>query len=167
MRKEVTCSFTGHRPEKLPWGSNESDPRCVQLKGRLTDAVEQAYADGFRHFICGMARGADFYFAEAVLRLRGERQDVTLEAAIPCEEQAQRWREEERERYFRLVELCDYETMIQRHYDRTCMQRRNRYMVDHSALVIAVFDGQGGGTRQTLAYALASGIPFIDIRPEE
>ena len=83
MRREVTCCFTGHRPEKLPWGSNESDPRCVQLKERLRAAVEQAYADGFRHFICGMARGADFYFAEAVLRLREERQDVTLEAAIP------------------------------------------------------------------------------------
>ena len=167
MRKDVTCSFTGHRPEKLPWGSNESDPRCVQLKERLTDALEQAYADGFRHFICGMARGADFYFAEAVLRLRGEQQDVTLEAAIPCEEQAQRWREEERERYFHLVELCDYETMIQRHYDRTCMQRRNRYMVDRSSRLIAVYDGMLGGTMYTVHYAMRAGVELVMLDPEQ
>ena len=167
MRREVTCCFTGHRPEKLPWGSNESDPRCVQLKERLQAAVEQAYADGFRHFICGMARGADFYFAEAVLRLREERQDVTLEAAIPCEEQAQRWREEERERYFRLVELCDYETMIQRHYDRTCMQRRNRYMVDRSSRLIAVYDGMLGGTMYTVHYAMRAGVELVMLDPEQ
>ena len=167
MRREVTCCFTGHRPEKLPWGSNESDPRCVQLKGRLTDALEQAYADGFRHFICGMARGADFYFAEAVLRLREERQDVTLEAAIPCEEQAQRWREEERERYFRLVELCDYETMVQRHYDRACMQRRNRYMVDRSSRLIAVYDGMLGGTMYTVHYAMRAGVELVMLDPEQ
>ena len=167
MRREVTCCFTGHRPEKLPWGSNESDPRCVQLKERLQAAVEQAYADGFRHFICGMARGADFYFAEAVLRLRGERQDVTLEAAIPCEEQARRWREEERERYFRLVELCDYETMVQRHYDRACMQRRNRYMVDRSSRLIAVYDGMLGGTMYTVHYAMRAGVELVMLDPEQ
>lgn len=22
----TTCCFTGHRPSKLPWGSNEGDP---------------------------------------------------------------------------------------------------------------------------------------------
>ena len=48
-----------------------------------------------------------------------------------------------------------YETLIQHHYDRFCMMRRNRYMVDRSARIIAVYDGTPrGGTAQTLAYAL-------------
>ena len=57
--------------------------------------------------------------------------------------------------------------MVQDHYSPGCMQRRNRYMVDHSALLIAVYNGQAGGTRQTLEYAIARGVPFLDIRPEE
>ena len=65
-----TCCFTGHRPEKLPWGSDETDPRCAALKQKIRDAVESAYDGGMRHFICGMARGCDFYFAEAVVTLR-------------------------------------------------------------------------------------------------
>lgn len=161
VKKEQTCCFTGHRPEKLPWGRNEDDPRCVQLKLRLKGELERAYDEGFRHFICGMARGADFYFAQAVLRLREERAGVTLEAAVPCEEQAERWAERERERYFSLMEQCDLETMVQRHYDRGCMQRRNRYMVDRSARLIAVYDGLLGGTMYTMNYALRNGVDLV------
>ena len=91
MNRETTCSFTGHRPEKLPWRGDESDPRCLALKERLAAAVEDAYDKGMRHFLCGMARGADFYFCDAVLELRERRSGVTLEAVIPCEEQAARW----------------------------------------------------------------------------
>ena len=67
MDKSTTCCFTGHRPDKLPWGEDETDPRCLALKQRLAAALEDIYRDGVRHFICGMARGADLYFAEAVL----------------------------------------------------------------------------------------------------
>ena len=38
--RQSTCSFTGHRPGKLPWGMDEGDLRCRNLKQRLWDAVE-------------------------------------------------------------------------------------------------------------------------------
>ncbi len=163
--RETTCCFSGHRPEKLPWGENEADPRCITLKARLRDAVEAAYSEGMRHFICGMARGCDFYFAELVLELRQNRPDITLEAAIPCATQSQRWPRPERERWQALVSACDQETLIQEPYTPDCMLRRNRYMVDHSALLIAVYDGTSGGTRRTLEYALRQKVPFVDIPP--
>ena len=161
MNRETTCSFTGHRPEKLPWRGDENDPRCLALKERLAAAVEDAYDKGMRHFLCGMARGADFYFCDAVLALRERRSGVTLEAVIPCEEQAARWTERERERYFTLVERCDSETMLQHHYDKGCMLRRNRYLVDHSAMLIAVYDGMLGGTMYTLSYAMKRGLETV------
>ncbi len=165
--RPITCCFTGHRPSKLPWGTDESDARCLDLKRRIQDAVDSAYEEGFHHFICGMALGCDFYFAEAVLDLRFRGRDVTLEAAIPCPTQPDHWMEEEQQRYRMLLAACDYETMVQHRYSPGCMQRRNRYMVDHSALVIAVYDGMPGGTRQTLEYALRRGVSFVDLRPVE
>ncbi len=166
MKKDTTCCFTGHRPEKLPWGFNEEDPRCDVLKGRLRRAAEQAYVDGYRHFITGMARGCDQYFAEIVLELREQHPDVTVEAAIPCETQASGWKELERERYFELVARCDLETVVQRHYDKGCMQRRNRYMVDRSARLIAVYDGMLGGTMYTLNYAMNRGVETVILELE-
>ena len=159
MEKANTCCFTGHRPDKLPWGTDERDPRCTRLKERLGQALERAYQSGCRHFICGMARGADLYFAEAVLALRACFPQVTLEGARPCESQADRWPREERLRYQAILDQCDYETLVQHHYDRGCMARRNRYMVDRACRIIAVYDGEPrGGTAQTLAYAMRQGL---------
>ena len=90
MDREHTCCFTGHRPERLPWGDDENDSRCLAMKDRLDEALLRAYEEGYRHFVCGMARGADLYFCEAVLALRQAHGDVTLEAAIPYQAQADR-----------------------------------------------------------------------------
>ena len=159
MERESACCFTGHRPDKLPWGAQERDPRCLELKARLDRALERACQAGFRHYLCGMARGADLYFAEAVLALRQRCPEVTLECVRPCESQADSWPAEERLRYQGILDRCDYETLVQHHYDRFCMMRRNRYMVDRSARIIAVYNGvPKGGTAQTLLYAMKRGL---------
>ena len=161
--RQVSCSFTGHRPAKLPWGGQEADPRCISLKRRIADAVEGAYREGYLHFICGMAQGCDLYFCESVLALRAAHPEVTLEAAIPCPSQAAAWPPGQRERYARLVEACDYETMVSARYFPACMHRRDRYMVDHSSLLIAAFDGTPGGTRYTVEYAMRRGVSVVDL----
>ena len=163
MEQAETCCFTGHRPDKLPWGSRESDPRCLTLKRRLTQAVEGAYAQGMRHFICGMAQGCDLYFCELALALRQLHGDVTVEAAVPCPSQADAWPPDQRRRYERLVAACDFETLVSACYTPACMQRRDRYMVDHAALLIAAFDGSPGGTRYTVEYAMRRGLEIVDL----
>ena len=121
----------------------------------MAAALDTAYEEGYRHFISGMALGCDLYFCEAALELRDHHPGVTVEAAIPCEDQCARWRERDRNRYFSLVERCNYETMVQYRYTAGCMQRRDRYMVDHSGLLIAAYDGMTlGGTMYTLTYAM-------------
>ena len=167
MTKAQICCFTGHRPDKLPWGAEEDDPRCIKIKQEIGEALERAYDLGYRHFISGMARGGDLYFAEAVLELREKYPDVLLECARPCESQSSRWPREERQRYDGILDRCNYETMVQHTYDRGCMMRRNRYMVDRSSRIIALYDGvPKGGTAQTLAYALRKGLE-TDIIPLE
>ena len=163
MDRTVSCCFTGHRPGKLPWRYDETDPRCLDLKRRIADAVEAAYQEGFRHFLCGMALGCDLYFCECVLRLRQMHPDVTVEAAIPCPSQADGWGEAQKSRYRDILARCDYETMVQQSYTPGCMQRRNRYMVDHASLLIAVNDGARGGTRSTIEYAFKRGVNVLDI----
>ena len=115
-----------------------------------------------------MARGADLYFAEAVLALRTRLPGVTLECACPCETQAHSWPAEEQARYQNILERCDYETMVQQRYDRFCMMRRNRYMVDHASHILTVYNGvPQGGTAQTLQYAIRKGLLVHPIPLEE
>lgn len=161
--KQKSCAFTGHRPSKLPWGNHEADARCVVLKERLYAVLKKVIAEGYEHFICGMAEGCDLYCAEAVLRLKEEHPQITLEAAIPCPTQTKGWSDAQQTRYQAILNRCDAETLVQDHYSPDCMQRRNRYMVEHASLLIALHDGLPGGTRYTIMYALEQGLDVIDI----
>lgn len=171
MDRAATCCFTGHRAEKLPWRYDEGDLRCRELKRTLADVLDTLYESGFRHFICGMAVGADMYFGEAVTALRERRPGVTLEGAVPFSGQEKRWPERSQARYYRLAEACDRLTVLSPAYTAGCMGARNRYMVDHSALLLAVYDGRPGGTKNTIRYAVSQGVtvmqlPVLRVGPE-
>lgn len=161
--QETTCCFTGHRASKLPWKYQEEDPRCILLKQQIYDAVESVYDSGVRHFICGMANGCDLYFGEAVMKLQKQHPDITLEAAIPYEGQADHWPLAQRQRWHSLVESCDYQTVVSHHYTPDCMRKRNQYMVDNSSILIAAYNGSSGGTMNTLLYAIRQKREVIQI----
>ena len=62
----------------------------------------------------------------------------------------------------RLLLVCNRVTVIRESYIPSCYMERNRYMVDHSQRVIAVYDGRKyGGTFSTIRYASAN---RIDVR---
>jgi uncharacterized phage-like protein YoqJ len=90
---------------------------------------------------------------------------VTLEAAVPCEDQAAKWTETQRNRYFKLIQQCDTETYVSRRYTPDCMMRRNVYMVEHASILIAVYDGRFGGTMHTVGCAEMNGLEIIQIKP--
>lgn len=166
MKEKKVCCFTGHRPQKLSFGFNEEDERCVQLKQAIMEQTEKLITQyGVTHFIVGMALGVDIYSAEIVLLLKEKYPQITLECAIPCETQCEKWSEPMRDRYFDIVKGCDEETMLQRHYTKDCMQKRNQYMVDKSDYVIAVWNGKPSGTGNTVRYAESKGKTVIRIRP--
>ena len=167
MKREHTCCFTGHRADKLPWGENEKDPACLALKSAIADVLAVLYADGYRHFICGKAPGADIYCGEAVVALRDEHPDVTLEAAIPHAGQERLWNDFWKTRYFRLAEECDTITVLYQAYTSTCMMDRNMYMVDSSSVLVAVFNGSSGGTKNTISYAMSQGLKVIELPVEK
>ena len=108
-----------------------------------------------------MASGADTYFGEAVVALREEHPDIELEAVIPFRGQEHRRPKAQRERYARLEAMCDTVTVLHESYRRGCMQERNRYMVDRSSLLLAVYDDRVGGTYSTVKYAEKQNITVV------
>ena len=165
---QESCAFTGHRPEKLPWGDDESDPRCLALRRRIADALERAYDEGFRHFLCGMAQGCDLYFCEEVQNLKRVRDGVTLEAALPYADHASRWKSPQREKYLELLEGCNNIKVVTPLYSPGCMLTRDRYLVDHASLLLAAYNGAPGGTKYTVEYALKRGaeVRYIPVTDE-
>jgi len=159
----MVCAFTGHRPHKLPWGSEEQDPRCIAVKTVIEKRLMEALDLGCHTFLCGMAQGCDLYFAEAVLRLRQQRPEIRLIAMLPCPDQADVWREEDRRRYLSICEQCDSREVLEPVYSPDCMQKRNRAMVERAQILISVYDGSPSGTGSTVRYAEKLGRTILPV----
>ena len=138
----MNCCITGHRdiPEhKIPL-----------VKQQLDMEVRKAIEDGFLVFISGFADGADLVFAETVLQHKEEHPRLFLEAAIPYHN-----RIKNANAYFQnLLQQCNGIKTVSDSYHPQCYEQRNRYMVQQSDRVIAVYDGrEKGGTLFTMRYA--------------
>ena len=166
MLKENTVCFSGHRIQKLPWRSNEEDERCIAMKTSLRLEIEKAIERGYKTFLCGMALGFDMICAETVLDLKKKYHDIKIIGALPCRTQDITWQIKDRERYRNLLSRLDGARCIYDEYiGAECMLERNRYMVNNSSLMIALFNGLSGGTKSTMDYARKQGLEIVIIKP--
>lgn len=162
----TTCCFTGHRPQSLPWGYNEQDERCLKMKEKLEKEIVKAIEKGYLTFISGMALGFDIICAEIVLRLKERYPNIKLIGAIPCKMQDKLWKEKDRQRYRNfLAQLDEIRCVYDKYIGAGCMMERNRFMINSSSLVIALFNGSSVGTKKTLDYAKKQNIEIIVLQP--
>lgn len=150
------CCFTGHRPEKL-----SRTERAI--KSDLKKEIKLAIKDGYTVYLTGMARGTDLWAAEIVLALRKRNKDLKLICAIPYEGFELRWSEQWQTLYRQVLAEADLVKVIGKGYHPGIFQIRNEWMVDRSSRVIAVYNGQPGGTRNTICYADRHSIPVRSI----
>ena len=157
-KRQHRCCFTGHRPEKL----NVSESF---VKEGLEKEIRQAIADGMNVFITGMARGTDIWAALIVLKLREENPDIKLMCACPHPDFEKRWSADWQDKYNFILESSDHTVMVSNTYSRSCYQVRNEWMVNHSRRVIAVFNGEKSGTKNTVDYAIRHGVEVRNVLP--
>ena len=163
---ERCCAFTGHRPRKFPWGYNEADARCVALKETLAKEIAKLVNAGYTDFFSGMAEGTDTWAALAVLALKKENPALRLHCVLPCEGQADEWSASAQELYHSILAQADEVVYVSREYRDGCMLKRNRYLVDHAACLLAVYNGERrGGTAMTVRYARKMGREVIVLNP--
>ena len=164
MKDKVAC-FTGHRSQKLPWGFNEEDGRCQKMKERLRIEIVKAIENGYRTFLCGMAIGFDLLCAQTVLSLKEEYPNIRIIGALPCRTQDCKWSNKEKLRYRYVLGRLDGVRCIYGEYISGCMVERNRYMVNSSSLIIALFNGKSGGTKSTIDFARRQCLDIVIIEP--
>ena len=143
MNQERTCCVTGHR--QIP------DDRKAWVGDELRRVIQRTIDQGYTHFISGFANGTDLMFAGIVADWK-QSCPITLEAAIPYPGRMKT----PDQTFQRLIGYCDVVKVHSEHYFKGCYAVRNRYMVDVSQLVIAVWDGREcGGTAATARYAVS------------
>ena len=89
--------------------------------------------------------------------------DLHLICALPHPNFESRRSMTEKMRFNKIIKNADIVKEINNHYFTGCYQVRNEWMVDRSNLVIAVFNGQKSGTKNTVDYAKRKGLKTINI----
>ena len=155
----MICSFTGHRPNKLPYGYASNNPFIIWLKSELTKTLSELKPE---MAISGMALGVDQIAVEVCIGL-----GIDFVAAVPFAGQENAWPQPSREHFHSLLKkAAKIHVVSEGGYAAHKMQVRNQFMVDNSDVLIAVYNGdKAGGTANCVNYAEKTGRRIIRIDP--
>jgi uncharacterized phage-like protein YoqJ len=154
----MIVAVTGHRPPKLGgyWVPNP-----------IYNAVKAGLLRKFRELqptvvLTGMALGTDQWAAE-VCRDNA----IPYDAIVPFHGFESQWPDASKAQYHRLLAgartthvVTDTST-----YSGGLLQRRNQWLVDHSVVLVGVWNGSSGGTSNCITYARGRGknIVLVDL----
>ncbi len=151
INKNISCAVTGHRKIK-------EEIKEENLKKIFINLIEKDY----KNFLIGMALGFDTLCFEILYSLK-EIYDIKLIACIPCESQSKKFNIEEKIKYDKMIKVADEVIFVSKDYNKWCMHKRNRFMVDNVSTLVAYLREEKGGTKNTVEYAVKNNINIIYI----
>lgn len=165
--RRVSVAFTGYRPSKLPYLNDLNSHEARALYQAIYDEFERLVIRDYRFFLTGGALGCDLLAAEAAVALKKKyyKKHIVHELCIPCYDHDAKWEEKDKRRIEEIKKSSIVTYVSDSEYFNGCMQKRNRYMVDTSSVLVAVYDGIKGGTKNTVEYAQKQNKKLIVIRP--
>ena len=142
----IICA-TGHRPHKLGKEYNLKGPYSEFIYEFMMNFIA---GNSPTKIISGMALGVDQLWAIA-----GIRSGIEVIAAIPFIGQESVWPQSSQQLYKEILKsnLVEEKIISDGNYSIEKMHIRDKWMVDNSDLVFAVWNGTGGGTQYTVDYA--------------
>ena len=152
-----TVSFFGHR----------YIDNILKVEDRLEEIIRQLLSE---HEYCDFLVGRDGEFDQCVsstiIRVKKHFRDDNSShvLVLPYPRHDYLDNQESFEDYYDEVEVCDEAASA--HF-KAAFQKRNRYMVDRSDLVIFNVEHDSGGAYQTMKYAIEQGKKIINIADAE
>lgn len=149
--KIKTCAFTGHRNLGEDYNKQE-----------LERVVLGLINGGYTTFLIGMAVGFDTECFKILENLRKE-YPIKIIACIPCVTQAYKFSLKQKAEYEKMLLSADEKVYVSKEYSKTCMFKRNMFMVDSASVLVAYLNSDRGGTFQTVNYAKRKSVEIIKI----
>lgn len=164
----VSVAITGHRPHKL--GGYGVNPLSAWVSDELRVALEMTLLEHDRiEVMSGMAQGTDqkaVWEAVALRKLYPGRL-IRIAGFLPVPTQADKWPKAAKDHWKHLLDnYVDEVHTTAREYQVWVMSHRNKTMIDRAGLVVAVWDGTDGGTKDAVDQAKRKGLKIWRIDPK-
>ena len=168
---KLSCTITGHNPQRFKFKYNEKAPLCNRIKSAITEQIKELYSEGIRLFYVGCAVGVDTWAAEIIIGLKQQPgfSEIELFCTIPFPNHSERFTDEQKKRCRHILSQCAYQETISKKYSPVTYKRLNYYMVDNSQYLIAVFDqdkSERSGLGQMVNYAIKNNLQITYIHPD-
>ena len=168
MEKDLCCAILGQPPMRFPWGFDEEDSGCQELKLSLAQRIMELRQQGLTRFAVVADCGVGLYAGECINALRQHDYDLMLFVVTPHEEQSTKWAPYLRERYFKLLEDCTLMEAAKLHKTPECEYDAYRKIINYADMVLAVYDpalATGDAVDWAMEYAKERGLPRMLLPP--
>ena len=155
MNNNITCCFTGHRIIPV----EEYD----RIKRLLKEEIIKLINIGVKFYGTGGAIGFDTLAALTVLELKNDFPFIKLILVLPCHNQTDRWKKEDRDIYEFIKQKSDKYVYVSDKYYDGCMLKRNIHLVNNSKYCICYLSSHTGGTAFTVNYAKKMNLTIINL----
>ena len=168
------CAFAGYRHDLFDFPDDDGNTRFQALQKVIRRQIIALFYEGYDFFISGMSTGAGMWCAEDVLWLQQSFPSLKLICAIPFFGQEVMWRGWYQKEYNHILSYSYKQVVISPSIEASAdinqyYLARNRWMVDHSDRLIAIYSDDTAparsGSRMTVQYARRKGCKIIYIHP--
>jgi uncharacterized phage-like protein YoqJ len=154
----MILGVTGHRPQKM-YGFKESDPANIFVIEAIRDFLKEREPD---KVLTGMALGVDQWAAQWCIAL-----GIPFVAILPVEHPENAWPDNSKAKYLKIMKGAS-EVLVAPSEGESygqLLQKRNEMIVDRADIMMGVYGGGPGGTRNCLEYARKQGKEIKIINP--
>src|ERR1044072_2077430 len=155
-----TIAVTGPRPHKFGHDFSYKKPQTLKIRSEMERVIRE---NNCTELITGMAQGVDTIAAMIAVAFQ-----IPFTAAVPFYKQEMLWRNQSKATYYELLYKATHLVYVhddpgfrpdkaQPGYLNTLYQNRNEWMVNKLVnpgdLLLSVWDGSSGGTKNCVVYA--------------
>ena len=167
MEQNLCCAIIGQHPMCFPWGFDEEDSGCQNLKLALAQKIMELRRQGVTRFAVVADCGVGLYAGECINALRQTDPGLMLFVVSPHEEEATKWAPYLRERYFKLLEDCTIMELASHRWTPECEYDAYRKIIDYADMALAAYNpalATGNTVDRAMGYIKAHGLP-MDVIP--
>ncbi|NLZ46030.1 MAG: DUF1273 domain-containing protein [Clostridiales bacterium] len=136
MKKNMSCGIICGNTLETNFGFNEADIGCIQLKMFLNSQFNGLIKNGVERFYTNCNIGLDLFCAEIAQNACNNQADLIC--IQPFENQAMKWPDNYRERFYLIHEKSAKSILLNKDYDIRYVYLSEKYIIEHSDIILII-----------------------------
>jgi len=163
------CGLIGQNFNLFSYGYDGHEPKCLKIKSLLSQQLKLLSDSGITDFIIGCSTAVEIWAAEEIIRMMRDDNKSKLHCIESNDNQKLFFSKQLFDKYNTILRQCTDSITIEAPDTEQYKERTNRYLVNHSDVLVIVYDSYRGGhsaMAHTVEYANTRKCQIVHLHPE-